>query len=37
VDCTVTPYGGPDLFLALLGGKGNFAVVTAIEFGALPV
>ncbi|SDP35330.1 FAD-binding oxidoreductase [Actinacidiphila guanduensis] len=34
---TVTPENDPDLYWALLGGKGNFAVVTAIEFGALPV
>jgi FAD/FMN-containing dehydrogenase len=27
----------PDLFWALRGGKGNFAVVTALEFGLFPV
>lgn len=33
----VTPTGEPDLYWALLGGKGNFGVVTAIEFGLFPV
>jgi FAD/FMN-containing dehydrogenase len=33
----VTPRSEPDLFWALLGGKGNFGVVTAIEFEVFPV
>ncbi|WP_338704300.1 FAD-binding oxidoreductase (plasmid) [Streptomyces sp. Q6] len=33
----VTPDSEPDLFWALLGGKGNFAVVTGIEFEVFPV
>lgn len=33
----VTPTSAPDLYGALLGGKGNFGVVTAIEFGLFPV
>ncbi|MEV6373511.1 FAD-binding oxidoreductase [Micromonospora musae] len=33
----VTAGGEPDLFWALLGGKGNFGVVTAIEFALFPV
>ncbi|MFF4902774.1 FAD-binding protein [Streptomyces sp. NPDC001068] len=33
----VTPDGEPDLFWALLGCKGNFGVVTAIEFDVFPV
>ncbi|MEE6260298.1 FAD-binding oxidoreductase [Plantactinospora sonchi] len=34
---TVTADSAPDLFFALLGGKGNFGVVTAIEFSLFPV
>lgn len=34
---SVTPSGDPDLFWALLGGKGNFAVVTGMEFDVFPV
>lgn len=34
---TVTPDNEPDLFWALLGGKGNFGVVTEIEFDVFPV
>ncbi|MFE7752331.1 FAD-binding oxidoreductase [Streptomyces sp. NPDC057428] len=34
---TVTPDSEPDLFWALLGGKGNFGVVTEIEFDVFPV
>ncbi|MFJ6073997.1 FAD-binding oxidoreductase [Streptomyces sp. NPDC093065] len=34
---TVTPDGEPGLFWALLGGKGNFGVVTEIEFDVFPV
>ncbi|MBW8707047.1 Mitomycin radical oxidase [Streptomyces sp. MBT84] len=33
----ITPEGDPDLYWALLGGKGNFGVVTAIEFEVFPV
>ncbi|WLW58156.1 FAD-binding oxidoreductase [Streptomyces sp. YU58] len=33
----VTPHSDPDLFWALLGGKGNFGVVTEIEFRVFPV
>jgi FAD/FMN-containing dehydrogenase len=33
----VTPDGDPDLFFALLGGKSNFGVVTALEFSLFPV
>lgn len=33
----VAPQSEPDLFWALLGGKGNFGVVTAIEFEVFPV
>ncbi|MGI5513756.1 FAD-binding oxidoreductase [Streptomyces sp. CA-106131] len=33
----VTPESEPDLYWALLGGKGNFGVVTAIEFEVFPV
>ncbi|MEU8377999.1 FAD-binding oxidoreductase [Streptosporangium sp. NPDC048865] len=33
----VTSGSDPDLFFALLGGKGNFGVVTAMEFGLFPV
>lgn len=33
----VTPDGEPDLFWALLGCKGNFGVVTRMEFGVFPV
>ncbi|MGP4086798.1 FAD-binding protein [Streptomyces sp. KR55] len=33
----VTPQSEPDLFWALLGGKGNFGVVTEIEFEVFPV
>ncbi|HEV7713729.1 MAG TPA: FAD-binding protein [Asanoa sp.] len=33
----VTPASDPDLFAALLGGKGNFGVVTALEFSLFPV
>ncbi|MFI8963834.1 FAD-binding oxidoreductase [Streptomyces sp. NPDC053493] len=34
---TVTPDTHGDLFWALRGGKGNFGVVTALEFGLVPV
>jgi FAD/FMN-containing dehydrogenase len=34
---TVTAESDPDLFFALRGGKGNFGVVTEIEFGLFPV
>lgn len=34
---TVTPEREPSLFWALLGGKGNFGVVTEIEFRVFPV
>ncbi len=33
----VTPQSEPDLFWAVLGGKGNFGVVTEIEFEVFPV
>ncbi|MFJ7495100.1 FAD-binding protein [Streptomyces sp. NPDC097727] len=33
----VTPQSEPDLFWATLGGKGNFGVVTEIEFDVFPV
>lgn len=33
----VSPDHEPDLFGALLGGKSNFGVVTAMEFGLFPV
>jgi len=33
----VTAHSEPDLFWALRGGKGNFAVVTALEFDLFPV
>ena len=33
----VTQSSDADLFSALLGGKGNFGVVTAMEFGLFPV
>jgi FAD/FMN-containing dehydrogenase len=33
----VNPESEPDLFWALRGGKGNFAVVTALEFDLFPV
>ncbi|MEV7080943.1 FAD-binding oxidoreductase [Streptomyces sp. NPDC093516] len=33
----VTPRSEPDLYWALLGGKGNFGVVTEIEFEVFPV
>ncbi|MGP4046964.1 FAD-binding protein [Streptomyces sp. 2A115] len=33
----VTPRSEPDLFWALLGGKGNFGVVTEIEFEVFPI
>ncbi|MFK3978870.1 FAD-binding protein [Micromonospora sp. NPDC050397] len=33
----VTPQTSPDLFFALLGGKGNFGVVTAMVFDLFPV
>ena len=34
---TVTAHRDPELFFALLGGKGNFGIVTAMEFGLFPV
>ncbi|WP_127508822.1 FAD-binding oxidoreductase [Actinoplanes solisilvae] len=34
---TATPEHEPELFWALLGGKGNFGVVTALEFGLFPI
>ncbi|MFG3318519.1 bagremycin/ferroverdin biosynthesis FAD-dependent oxygenase BagK/FevA1 [Streptomyces sp. NPDC048171] len=34
---TATAQRNPDLFWALRGGKGNFGVVTALEFGLVPV
>ncbi|WP_019855901.1 FAD-binding oxidoreductase [Actinopolyspora mortivallis] len=33
----VTPDGDPDLFWALLGGRDNFGIVTALEMDLLPV
>ncbi len=33
----VTPQSDAELFFALRGGKGNFGVVTAMEFGLFPV
>lgn len=33
----ITASAEPDLFWALCGGKGNFGVVTALEFGLFPV
>ncbi len=33
----VTPQSGADLFAALLGGKSNFGIVTAMEFALFPV
>lgn len=33
----VNPESDPDLYWAMLGRKGNFGVVTEMEFGALPV
>ncbi|GAA2901904.1 FAD-binding oxidoreductase [Nonomuraea rubra] len=33
----VTPNGEPDLYWALLGGRDNFGIVTAMEFGLVPV
>ncbi|MFJ5212343.1 FAD-binding oxidoreductase [Streptomyces nigra] len=33
----VTADSDPELFWALLGGKGNFGIVTRIEFGLFPV
>ncbi|MGW4600292.1 FAD-binding protein [Streptomyces sp. NPDC004457] len=35
--CEVTPVSEPDLFWAVRGGKGNFGVVTEIEFEVFPV
>jgi len=34
---TVTRDAEPELFWALRGGKGNFGIVTALEFGLVPV
>lgn len=34
---TVSPHSEPDLFGALLGGKSNFGVVTAMTFALFPV
>ncbi len=34
---SVTADSDPDLFWAVRGGKGNFGVVTALEFGLVPV
>ncbi|MFF6774136.1 FAD-binding oxidoreductase [Streptomyces sp. NPDC012637] len=34
---TVTRDSDPELFWALRGGKGNFGIVTALEFGLVPV
>ncbi|MFF0050839.1 FAD-binding oxidoreductase [Streptomyces sp. NPDC005498] len=34
---TVTHESDPDLYWALLGGKGNFGIVTAMEFGLFPI
>ncbi|GAY09469.1 FAD-binding oxidoreductase [Pseudonocardia sp. N23] len=33
----VTPHTEPDLFWAVRGGKGNFGIVTEIEFDLMPV
>jgi FAD/FMN-containing dehydrogenase len=33
----VTPQAEPDLYWALLGGRDNFGIVTAMEFGLVPV
>ncbi|MGP4096588.1 FAD-binding oxidoreductase [Nonomuraea sp. KM90] len=33
----VTPDSDPDLFWALVGGRGNFGVATALEIGLVPV
>ncbi|MEU8358283.1 FAD-binding oxidoreductase [Nonomuraea sp. NPDC048882] len=33
----VTPEGDPDLFWALVGGRSNFGVATALEIGLVPV
>jgi hypothetical protein len=33
----VDAHGDPDLFWAVRGGKGNFGIVTSVEFGLVPV